>query len=209
MAITCKEIKTLTDEAEADLSELDSILNQYKIDGKESHLREIDDRLKSSEKLQKLQDYFNSNEYRESVLSMLEKWAKSVGIPSILKNISISKEGRVVVDGNVNLRHLTKLDYFPQIISSITGSLDLDNLTTAQNLTLPQSVGWSVYLRNLTTAENLTLPQSVGWSVYLSNLTTAQGLTLPQSVGGNVYLYSLTTAQKEELRKKHPHLKIF
>ena len=157
---TCKEIKTLTDEVEADLIKLDSILNQYKIDGKESHLKEIDDRLKSSEKLQKLQNYFNSNEYRESVLNMLEKWAKSVGKPSILKSISISKEGRVVVDGSVDLDYLKKLDYFPQIISSVTGHLDLRSLTTAEGLTLPQSVGGYLDLRSLTTAEGLTLPQS-------------------------------------------------
>ena len=145
---TCKEIRILIDEAGANLTDIDSLLNEYKIDGKESHLREIDEKLKLSEKLK---NYFNSKEYRESVLNILKKWAKSVQIE--IPNISISKEGKVVVTGDLNLHHLTSLNYFPQIVSSVKGYLGLRNLTTAKNLTLPQSVGGDIYLYRLTTAQ--------------------------------------------------------
>ncbi len=40
----------------------------------------------------------------------------------------------------------------------------------------------------LTSAEGLTLPESVGGSLNLWRLTSAEGLTLPESVGGDLYL---------------------
>jgi len=75
------------------------------------------------------------------------------------------------------------------------GDLDLESLTSAEGLTLPQSVGGYLNLSSLTSTEGLTLPQSVGGSLYLKSLTSAEGLTLPQSVGGSLYLYSLTSAE--------------
>ena len=81
-------------------------------------------------------------------------------------------------------------------------NLDLSGLTSAEGLTLPQSVGGSLRLSGLTSAEGLTLPQSVGGDIYLSGLTSAEGLTLPQSVGGSLRLSGLTSAEGLTLPKK-------
>jgi len=75
------------------------------------------------------------------------------------------------------------------------GILDLSNFSSAEGLTLPDSIGGNIYLSNLTSAEGLTLPNSIGGNIYLSNLTSAEGLTLPNSIGGNIYLSNLTSAE--------------
>ena len=64
-----------------------------------------------------------------------------------------------------------------------------------------------LYLNSLTSAEGLTLPQSIGGSLDLNSLTSAEGLTLPQSIGGSLDLSSLTSAEREDLRRKYPELK--
>ncbi|MCD8563970.1 MAG: hypothetical protein LRY44_03050 [Candidatus Pacebacteria bacterium] len=84
------------------------------------------------------------------------------------------------------------------------GDLDLSNLTSAEGLTLPQSIGGYLYLSNLTSAEGLTLPQSIGGYLELRGLTSAEGLTLPQSIEGGLFLNGLTSADKEMLRQKYP-----
>ena len=61
-----------------------------------------------------------------------------------------------------------------------TGSIYLSGLTSAEGLTLPQSVVGSLDLSGLTSAEGLTLPQSVGKFIILSSLTSAEGLKLPK-----------------------------
>jgi len=75
------------------------------------------------------------------------------------------------------------------------GGLDLGSLTSAEGLTLPQSIGGNLYLRSLTSAEGLTLPQSISGGLNLDSLTSAEGLTLPQSISGGLYLYSLTSVE--------------
>ncbi len=102
--------------------------------------------------------------------------------------------------GNLNLSHLTSAEglTLPQ---SVGGVLYLSRLTSAEGLTLPQSLGGGLYLSRLTSAEGLTLPQSLGGSLDLSGLTTTEGLTLPQSVGGGLYLSRLTTTEGLTLPK--------
>jgi len=78
---------------------------------------------------------------------------------------------------------------------SIGGNLDLDGLTSAEGLTLPESIGGYLNLRSLTSAEGLTLPESIGGYLYLDSLTSAEGLTLPESIGGDLDLRSLTSAE--------------
>ena len=69
-------------------------------------------------------------------------------------------------------------------------------------------MGESLYLFSLISAEGLTFPKHVGGSLNLENLTSAEGLTLPEHVGGGLFLNNLTSAEKEELKRKHPHLRI-
>jgi len=97
-------------------------------------------------------------------------------------------------EGNLDLSHLTSAEGLT-LPESVGGHLDLSHLTSAEGLTLPQSVGGDLNLESLTSVEGLILPQSVGGDLYLNALTTAEGLTLPQSVGGSLYLNDLTTAE--------------
>ena len=79
------------------------------------------------------------------------------------------------------------------------GDLNLDGLTTAKWIKLPNFIEGDLYLRNLTTAEGLELPDRVGGDFYLNRLTNAEGLDLPDRVGGDLYLNNLTTAERLEL----------
>ena len=63
-------------------------------------------------------------------------------------------------------------------------------------------------LRDLTSAEGLKLPETVGGYLDLRDLTSAEGLKLPESVGDCVYLNKLSSAEKDQLRKQYPNLKI-
>ena len=78
---------------------------------------------------------------------------------------------------------------------SIGGNLQLYNLTSAEGLTLPQNIGGHLFLESLASAKGLTLPQSIGGSLNLERLTSAEGLALPQSIGGHLDLRSLTSAE--------------
>ncbi|MEI6169694.1 MAG: hypothetical protein WCP56_01705 [Candidatus Saccharibacteria bacterium] len=115
------------------------------------------------------------------------------------EQISLTKDealsgGIVYHYGDLDLRSLTSAEglTLPQ---SVSGNLILNNLTSAEGLTLPQSVGGYLILNNLTSAEGLTLPHSVGGGLDLYSLTSAEGLNLPQFVGGYLDLYSLTSAE--------------
>ena len=96
---------------------------------------------------------------------------------------------------------VTKKEALKEGIKYHYGHLDLSDLTSAEGLNLPESVGGSVYLRSLTSAEGLHLPKSVGGDINLRNLISAEGLNLPESVGGSVYLGSLRSAEGLHLPK--------
>ena len=88
-------------------------------------------------------------------------------------------------------------------VNAVGGSLNLNGLTSAAGLTLPDSVGGDIDLNGLTSAAGLTLPDSVGGDLYLRGLTSAAGLTLPDSVGGDLYLSGLTSAEIKKIPKKY------
>ena len=83
----------------------------------------------------------------------------------------------------------------PKKFKALPGNIDLDSLTSAEGLVLPQHVGGDIGLRFLTSAEELVLPKSIGGSIYLWLLASAEGLVLPQHVGGDIDLRSLTSAE--------------
>ena len=104
--------------------------------------------------------------------------------------------------GDLYLNRLTSAEGLT-LPESVGGDLYLNSLTSAEGLTLPASVGGDLSLSGLTSAEGLTLPSSVGGDLYLSSLTSAEGLTLPASVGGGLYLRSLTAAEKRALKERY------
>ena len=83
----------------------------------------------------------------------------------------------------------------PEKFKALPGNIDLDSLTSAEGLVLPQQVGGDIGLRFLTSAEELVLPKSIGGSIYLWLLASAEGLVFPQHVGGDIDLRSLTSAE--------------
>jgi hypothetical protein len=89
------------------------------------------------------------------------------------------------------------------------GGLDLADITSAEGLKLPESVGGSLYLGSLTSAKGLELPKTIGGYLYLGGLTSAEGLKLPESIGGNLYLDDLSLEEKRNLKERYPNLKIF
>ena len=107
------------------------------------------------------------------------------------KKIDLSK----IFDCKKNQISLTKEEALKENIIYHYGNLYLSNLTSAEGITLPQSIGGYLDLGSLTNAEGLTLPQSVGGDLYVSSLTNAEGLILSQSVGGHLDLRSLTSAE--------------
>ncbi|QQR82699.1 hypothetical protein IPJ70_01120 [Candidatus Campbellbacteria bacterium] len=78
---------------------------------------------------------------------------------------------------------------------SIGGYLNLGDLTSAEGLTLPHSIGGGLFLDNLTSAEGLILPHTIDGGLNLENLTSAEGLTLPRTIGGYLSLDNLTSAE--------------
>ena len=143
--------------------------------------------------------------YKEDprIKEIIETRDKKIDLSKILnckKNqISLTKEeffkGNIIYHyGELDLSDLTSAEglTLPQ---SVGGSLGLESLTSAEGIILPQSVGGNLDLDSLTNAEGLTLPQSIGGNLWLRRLTSAEGLTLPQSIGGNLYLSSLTNAE--------------
>ena len=113
--------------------------------------------------------------------------------------ISLTEEealsGNIVYHhGNLYLGGLTSAEGLT-LPETVGGDLDLSSLTSAEGLILPETVGGYLYLNGLTSAEGLTFPESVGGDLDLSSLTSAEGLTLPASVGGYLYLSGLTSAE--------------
>ena len=113
--------------------------------------------------------------------------------------ISLTEEealsGNIVYHyGDLRLNNLTSAEGLT-LPETVRGGLYLSGLTSAEGLTLPASVGGDLDLSGLTSAEGLTLPASVGGDLDLSGLTSAEGLTLPASLGGDLYLSRLTFAE--------------
>ncbi len=79
--------------------------------------------------------------------------------------------------------------------NTITGSLDLSGLTSADGLVLPNSINGNLFLGGLTSAEGLALPDSINGDLFLSGLTSAKGLILPSIIGGSLDLSGLTSAE--------------
>jgi len=128
---------------------------------------------------------------REEIIN----WADSIGKDEdwVDKTFTFNDDGSVEVEGDLDLNWLESAERIPLLKS--VGSLYLSGLTSAEGLTLPESVGGSLNLRGLTSAEGLTLPGSVAGYLVLYGLASAEGLTLPESVGGDLVLNGLTSAE--------------
>jgi len=145
-------------------------------------------------------------------------WKKDPRIGKILEKRNIKKDLSLVFDckedeigtkkedflggekelkffyGHLDLQSITSAEGL-KLPESVWGRLDLESLTSAKGLKLPKSVGGDLFLRSLTSAKGLKLPESVGGGIFLDGLTSAEGLKLPESVEGSLDLESLTSAE--------------
>ena len=100
--------------------------------------------------------------------------------------------------GDLSLNGLTTAEGLT-LPESIGGNLNLDGLKSAEGLVLPESIGGDLYLSGLSSAEGLILPEHIGGDLYLGGLKSAEGLILPEHIGGGLYLDDLTTAEDLKL----------
>ena len=139
----------------------------------------------------------------EKVIADMREWLTQNGLDSTeqidntLSELTVEYDNdtdQAITSGSLSLYSLTSAEglTLPQ---SVGGSLYLNYITSAEGLTLPESVGGQLQLESLTSAEGLTLPESVGGTLNLNLITSAEGLTLPESIGGSLYLGSLTSAE--------------
>jgi hypothetical protein len=103
------------------------------------------------------------------------------------------KEGIKYHYGGLNLESLTSAEGL-RLPETISGYLNLVSLTSAEGLKLPETISGYLNLISLTSAEGLKLPGTIGGGLYLESLTSADGLKLPGTIGGGLYLRSLTSA---------------
>ena len=115
------------------------------------------------------------------------------------EQISTTKEEALKGDikfhyGNLNLRNLTSAEGLT-LPETINGNLNLRNLTSAEGITFPKTINGNLDLSSLTSAEGLILPDTINGSLDLRSLTSAEGLVLPYTIDGNLDLSSLTSAK--------------
>jgi len=96
--------------------------------------------------------------------------------------------------GYLNLNGLTSAEGLT-LPETVNGNIGLISLTSAEGLTLPETMNGDLGLSSLTSAEGLTLPETMNGDLYLSSLTSAEGLTLPETMNGNIGLSSLASAE--------------
>jgi len=125
------------------------------------------------------------------------EWAKKIGKDEdwVDDIFVFNTNGTIIADGNLDLPMITTPSQVPPALFEVTGYLNLNNITSAENLTLPALIGTGLNLASLTSAEHLVLPTSIGQGLSLEGLTSAEHLVLPTSIGATLNLRSLTSAE--------------
>ena len=189
MLTTCQNLKNLTT-----VFNLTTINHIHNNNLENPNIEDITKINKFLNKFEKVHDEWFVD-YQEQVIKNLTDWYPVKNDKSsFIKSLLIDPEDyRVIVDGDIDLSNITKLDVFPTLIKEVTGDLNFSSLTTAKGVKFPDKVH-DLNLSSLITADDLVLPNEV-YTLYLSSLTTAEGLVLPNEVKWRLNLSSLTTAK--------------
>ena len=126
-------------------------------------------------------------------------YKKDPRIEEILEGRNVRKDLALVLDCKEKNISLTEEEALSGNIIYHYGSLDLDSLTNAKGLKLPDKVEGSLCLGNLRSAEGLELPNEICGDLDLMGLTSVEGLKLPDKVGGSLCLGNLRSAEGLEL----------
>jgi len=105
-----------------------------------------------------------------------------------------NKDRIKVYYGVLNLNSLTSAEGLV-LPNTIEGCLFLDSLTSTKGLKLPDTITGSLYLNSLTSAEALVLPNTMNGDLNLRGLISAEGLVLPNTMNGDLNLRGLISAE--------------
>ena len=121
-------------------------------------------------------------------------YSKDPRIKEILNNRNIKKDLSLIFKCSKEDIGTNIVDFYNKKIICYYGSLILETLTSAEDLSLPKVLIGDLDLSSLTSAEGLVLPKTIKGSLELPLLTSAEGLVLPEKIGG-LDLSSLTSAE--------------
>ena len=97
-------------------------------------------------------------------------------------------------EGNLNLDTLSSAEGLV-LPEHIGGYLDLSDLSLAKGLVLPNHIEGNLYLNGLTSVEGLVLPNHIGGGLHIRRLSSAEGLVLPNHIGGYLDLRRLSSVE--------------
>ncbi len=135
-------------------------------------------------------DRHGANWYRACVLALGE--TRTAMLARLLRE-DVAWQKWLAAGGSLRLNGLTNADNvtFPETIG---GSLGLNGLANADNVTFPETIGGDLWLDGLTNADNVTFPETIGGSLGLDGLANADNVTFPETIGGSLGLDGLANA---------------
>lgn len=77
----------------------------------------------------------------------------------------------------------------------VTGNLDLDALSNAEDVVFPKVIKGDLSLLGLRSIENITFPEEVGCDLILEDLRCMKNVVLPKTIGGFLNLNRLTAIE--------------
>lgn len=113
-------------------------------------------------------------------------------IKEIINTRNIKKDLASVFDCKEEQVSTTNEDALKKGIMCHHGNLELDDMTSAENITFPKIINGSIILKNIKSIKNVKFPEIINGNIELNNLTDADGLEFPKKLNGNLYLNNLT-----------------
>ena len=82
------------------------------------------------------------------------------------------------------------------------GDLDLSEITSVEEIILPEYILGNLNLNGLTSVKGLKLPKHIYKNLYLNGITSTEGLELPDIIEGNLCLDGLTSLENIKFPKE-------
>ena len=146
--------------------------------------------------------------YQEQAKHILSKWFPNQNDEEALKDFTDSisfdeSDQRVIINGNLNLRG-SNISYFPELIKTISGDVDLVD-TQLTSLNSLEEVGGELDLGGVSSLTSMSRLRKVGEHAWLSN-TQLTSLNSLEEVGGGLYLRGVSSlTSMNSLRKVGGH----
>jgi hypothetical protein len=187
----CQTFQQRIKEIKRKAQNIEALLSEYVKTGDKKTEKEIEGILKEIEELRQ--------EFKTKATQLIEEFIqRRENKQENLEIIFDEKDGRFIIDGNLDFHSRTHLNDFPNLIKEITGYFDVYK---AQTINLPnlKEVGGYFYADK---AQTINLPnlKEVGRFFFAPN---AQTLNLPnlKEVGGYFNAYNARTINLQNLKK--------